>query len=62
MVLNSCLQPFLLKLLIDYIKVGEHYNSGITYTGVGLVVAYCANEMFERFGNSHKNQFKSVNG
>ncbi len=60
MISISCLQPVLLKLIIDYIKAGG--QNGVTYTGLGLVFGYCANEMLERFGNSHKNLFKSVNG
>jgi hypothetical protein len=34
----------------------------LTWTGLGLVCIYCLNEMFERFGNSHKNIAKSLNG
>lgn len=60
MTANGCLQPVLLKFLIDYIKEGK--QDGLTYTGMGLVLLYCINEMFERFGSSHKNITKSVNG
>lgn len=60
MICISCMQPVLLKLIIDYIKVGG--QNGITYVGLWLVLGYCANEMLERFGTSHKNLFKSVNG
>ena len=50
----------LLKLIIDYIKDDEAKDA--EYVGIGLVLAYCCNEMFERFGSLHKNLRKSVNG
>jgi len=60
MTIIGCIQPIIIKLLIDQIKLES--SSETLYKGLGLVVAYCLNEMFERFGSLHKNLAKSVNG
>jgi len=57
---NGCAQPIFLKMLIDYVKEGK--QDGITLKGFGLVGLYCLNELFERFGNSHKDIGKHIFG
>ena len=57
---NGCAQPIFLKMLIDYLKEGN--TNGLTFQGLFLVLLYCLNELFERFGNSHKDIGKNLYG
>jgi len=59
---NGCAQPIFLKMLIDYIKEGKSDGDGLTIKGIILVILYCLNELFERFGNSHKDIGKHIFG
>ena len=47
-------------MLIDYVKEGK--SDGMTLQGIFLVFVYCANELLERFGNSHKDIGKHIYG
>jgi len=47
-------------MLIDYLKDGN--TNGLTTNGVFLVLLYCLNELFEKFGNAHKDIGKHLYG
>ena len=60
---NGCAAPIFMKMVIDFVKEGNKDGvNGMTKQGIFLVLLYCANEFFERFGNSHKDIRKHIYG
>jgi hypothetical protein len=66
MCINGCLNPILMKYLVDFIREGTLGNEGLDYEhltrGTFLVALFIANELFERFCNQNKDVFKNRNG
>ena len=58
--LNTCLQSFQARLVIDYIN--EASSEGLTWRGIWLIAFQCAIVIFERIGNSHKDRCRIIAG